>query len=218
MHLIEDTELFFRDRIAFVATNNMPVANTTALTTIGNLYDVLTILFTKSSFEYKKPRSELQRVRPPDDVLDKYFEFAKNFFGYTRINFPQLEEFFSAAETNAIIKKYRGGHGGDALFRPIGLAIFTEIIAQLTEDMSLADAVELAAKLPTDLNASPYFGLMWDESNATILNSHKVTLREALFYMIGRSKWRSKWTKAKLMERYIRETGNEGAELPEKVI
>jgi len=41
--LIEQTELFAGNRIAFVANNNMSTANTTSLTTIANLYDVLTI-------------------------------------------------------------------------------------------------------------------------------------------------------------------------------
>jgi hypothetical protein len=39
-------------------------------------------------------KGELQRGRPPDDELDKYFEYANNFFIYARSNFPQLEEFF----------------------------------------------------------------------------------------------------------------------------
>ena len=75
--LIEDTDLFEDDRIAFVATNNMPVRNRTSLTTIGNLYDVLAILFKTSTFDLKKRRSELQTVRPKDSELDAYFDYAK---------------------------------------------------------------------------------------------------------------------------------------------
>ena len=61
--LIEDTELFTEKRIAFVPSNNMPVAKTTGLTTIGNLYDVLTILFTNAPGDLKKGKPELQRVQ-----------------------------------------------------------------------------------------------------------------------------------------------------------
>ena len=43
----EEGDLFRGDRIAFVANNNMPATNLTSLTTIGNLYDVLTIFFTE---------------------------------------------------------------------------------------------------------------------------------------------------------------------------
>ena len=42
--LIEQTEPIVGNRISFVASNNMPTANTTSLTTIANLYHALTIL------------------------------------------------------------------------------------------------------------------------------------------------------------------------------
>ena len=50
--------------------------------------------------------------------------------------------------------------GGNALFRPIGLEIYTKIIARLTKDMPLERAVKLAARLPRDLNEEPLLGLM----------------------------------------------------------
>ena len=125
----------------------------------------------------------------------------------------ELETFFANENTEPIVKKCRGNHGGNALFRPIGLEIFARIVARLTTDMTLPQAVKLAGKLPTTLTAPPYDGLMWDSSNKTILNSHKVTLREVLLYMLGASKY----SDATLLERYRRETGSEEIELPEKV-
>lgn len=208
--LIEETDLFSNDRIAFVATNNMPVANVSSLTTIGNLYDILTILFTKVKHSLKKPRINLQRVRPDDDELDLYFKFSKDFFVQLSRNLDELKEFFDASSTTKVVKKYRGNHGGSALFRPIGLEIFVRIVARLTEDMSLADAIKLAAKLPRKLNRAPYKGLMWDSNTKRILNSHKVTLREILLYMVGVSKISDE----DLLERYRKETGNERVRLP----
>ena len=212
--LIEETKLFSRDRIAFVASNNMPVANTTSLTTIGNLYDILTILFTNSQSDLKKLKSELQRVRPNDDELQAYFGLAQEFFVLLGQHFKELEAFFARTNAGTVVKKYRGSHGGNALFRPIGLEIFTRIIARLTKDMTLAQAVKEAAKLPTTLDAPPYESLMWDSNNKTILNSHKVTLREVLLYMLGKSKYSDNT----LAERYQKEIGDDKAELPEKVI
>ena len=112
------------------------------------------------------------------------------------------------------MKKFRGGHGGNALFRPIGLEIFTKIIALLSKDMPLATAVKQAAKLPRDLSKPPFEGLMWDSSNKTISNAHNVTLREIFLYMLNKSKF----SEATLLERYRKETANETAQLPKKVI
>ena len=56
--------------------------------------------------------------------------------------------------------------------------------------------------------------LGWDSNKKTILNAHKVTLREVLLYMVvGKSKYKD----STLLERYRKETGNEAAELPERI-
>ena len=213
--LIEDTELFSEDRIAFVASNNMPVKNTTSLTTIGNLYDVLSILFTDAKSELKKKKTDLQRVRPNDEELDAYFEYSRNYFILLRKNFKELEKYFSSKDTDVVVKEFRGSHGGNALFRPIGLEVFVRVIARLTKDMPLDEAIKLVSKLPRDLDKAPYEGLMWDSNKKTMLNSHKVTLREILLYMVT---GKSNYKEAVLLERYRKDTGDELIELPERIV
>ena len=208
--LVENSK-FFRDKnVAFVAGNNMPVTNTESLTTIGNLYDVLGILFTEAQTSLKKRKADLQRERPSDETLAQYFELATEFFGEIRKRIEELKEFFTAENTESVVRRYRGDHGGSALFRPIGLNIFTRIVARLTKDMALDEAVKLSAKLPRTLSEAPYYGLMWDANNRTISNAHQVTLREILLYMVGASKM----SEGTLEARYRKETGNDEAELP----
>lgn len=214
--LIEETDLFIGERIAFVAGNNIPVANATSLTTIGNLYDLLAILFTNANFELKKKKVDLQKVRPNDEDLDKYFQVAKSYFEQLGKRVQELGAFFSAQSTKTVVRRYRGVRRGSALFRPIGLGIFTRIVARLSRDMTLVRAVNLAAKLPRTLDAAPYEGLMWDSSNQTILSGHNVTLREILLFMVGKNA--SKYREDVLVERYRKETGNPAAELPRRVV
>ena len=45
--LVTENYMFMEDRILNNATDNVPKSNQTCLTTIGNLYDLLDILFTK---------------------------------------------------------------------------------------------------------------------------------------------------------------------------
>ena len=82
--------------------------------------------------------------------------------------------------------------------------------------MSLTQAVELASKLPRDVTEPPHEGLMWNPKSKTIINSHKVTLREVLAYMIGTNL--EKYPEATLLERYRSETGVGAAELPSRLI
>ena len=183
--LIEQTDLFAGNRIAFVASNNMPTANTISLTTIATLYDVLTILFANAQTDLKKQKTDLQRVRPDDDTLDRYFKLAESYFLQLKKNFNALDEFFNAKNTEPVVKKYRGSHGGHVLYRPIGLEIMTRVIARFTTDMSLTQAVKLAAQLPDSLNEEPFQWLMWEPNKKTMLNGHKVTIREVLLYMVA---------------------------------
>ena len=215
-YLLEQTDLFARNRIAFVASNNMPTANTTSLTTIGNLYDVLTILFTRAQSDLKKQKTDLQRVRPDAQTLEKYFTYSQNYFMQLRKHYRALDEFFAATDTNPVVRKYRGNHGGHVLFRPIGLEIITRVVARFTRDMSISRAIKLAAKLPTSLNKEPYERLMWDPSRKTMLNGHKVTIREVLLYMVRKNA--KNYSEATLLKRYQRETGTDAADLPGTII
>jgi len=213
--LIEETDLFSDKRIAFVANNTMPATNTSSLTTIGNLYDVLITLFTVAETPFKKQKKNLQKIRPDDENLDSYFNFSKDFFVQLSKHLYELKEFFNASNTTRVVKKYRGNHGGSVLFRPVGLGIFVRVIALLTKDMSLADAIKIAGRLPRELNKIPYKGLIWDVNTKRILNvgKNKVTLREILLYMVGASTMSDE----DLMKRYREEIGDEKVELPATV-
>ena len=110
--LIEQTDLFHGRRIAFVQSNNVPPSNTECLTTIGNLYDILTILFTKASFPLRERKRVLETRRPDSNTLDHYFEYAREFFVQLRGHFNEVDEFFSAEHTYDVVHRYRGRHGG----------------------------------------------------------------------------------------------------------
>ena len=203
-------DLFDDDRIAFVASNNMPSTNVTSLTTIVNLYDILLTWFTKAHTPLRIPPSKLRKTRPDDDQLADYYQRARRLFEELRDGFPELEAFFSAHDTEPIVREYRDQ---SPLFRPVGLRIFVTIVARLTEEMGVSAAVEEAAKLPRSLDASPFTRLMWDPNNQTIRRFKTLTLRELLLHMLGRSQL----GKSELLSRYRKEVGDDSLELPERV-
>lgn len=212
--LIEETPLFAGERIAFVASNNMPATNVKSLTTIGNLYNVLTTLFTSVKTDLHQKKPDLQRTRPDDEKLQEYFDLSQRFFKLMGKNFEELGEFLTAKDSEIIVKKHRGSHGGDALFRPIGLAVITKVIAHLSNTHSLEESIKLAGKLTTSLSEEPFEGLMWDSASKRIDNTNKVTLREVLLYMLGASKLKD----SKLLERYQRDLGDDTATLPHPLV
>lgn len=216
--LIESTDVFREDRVALVATNNMPTTNKVALTTIGNLYDILRILFQNPTFDLRARRiTDLQIRRPSDAQLQRYFEYSRHFFRLLQHNFSELAEFFEADETESVVMRHRSGRGGSVLFRPIGLDLFTKIISIVSREKGLERAVETVAKLPRQLAEEPYRFLLWEPSTRTILGrKHIVTLREILLRML-RAKG-TKYSPNELAERYRRATGRPDAELPRSVV
>ena len=217
--LIEKSGLFPGQRILFVQSNNIPARNYECLTTIGNLYDILTILFTKANFPLRKTKLNLTRSRPDEKILDQYFDYTMEFVELLRIHFPELDEFFTADHAPDIVRKYRGDERGNALYRPIGLEIFTQIITRITRRRSLREAISVTSKLPRELNESPYIGLIWEagdgEQSGRMITRNKVLAREILSYMIGANG--ANYTPSTLLDRYRRETGNPTAELPARV-
>lgn len=212
--LIEETDYFSDKRIAFVATNNMPSTNVDSITTIGNLYDVLTILFSEAESKLKKKKADLQRSRPADNELSDYFELAKRYVSLLAKYFVEFRSFLSSSSPCTVVSKHRGPHGGKVIFRPIGLDMLTRVVAKLTRAMTLEEAVKLASKLPRDLTAAPFATLMWNTSTQTIGNSNIVTLREILMHMVGVSKL----SEPTLLARYRKAMGDENAKLPAKVV
>lgn len=205
--LIEDSKFFCGENAAFIGSSNMPPSNKKSLTTIGNLYDVLGVLFSKAKTDVKRTKAMLKRERPSDADLSKYVDLSSRYFEAMETHMTELGEYFGSDEKESVVAKYRGTHGGSVLFRPIGMEIFTEVIARLTDSMSLEDAVLRGSLLPRVLNGIPYDGLMWDETTRTVSSAHKVLIRDLLLHMAGAST-------VNLKERYRQKTGQEDAELP----
>ena len=218
--LIEKTDLFPGQRILFVQSNNIPAGNYECLTTIGNLYDILTILFTNARFPLRKAKSVLTRSRPDDETLDRYFEYAMEFIALLRNSLPELDEFFTADDAPDIVQKYRGDEESNALYRPIGLEVFTQIITRVTQRRPIDEAIAIASKLPRNLNEPPYTGLIWEPGNSErsgrIVTRNKVLAREILSYMVGVNG--ANYRPARLLDRYRTETGDAEVELPTRLV
>ena len=207
-------DLFSGQRVAFVPTNNLPTSNDVSLTTIGNLYDILTIFFTRANSPHRRRKPDLRTIRPDDETLNNYFNFATEIFLSMRSHFPELDEYFSTSNTETAVRRHRTHDGGSVLYRPLGLDTFSTVVAHLSDNMDLNDAFELASKLPRQLQEVPYVGLMWNPIRSIISNRYKVTTRELLLHMLGAAKMPD----ADLLTRYRKELGNDAANLPEPVI
>jgi len=177
--LVEKSELFSKKRIAIKTTNNITDKDVTSLTTIGNLYDVLSIIFSKI-----KDNTNLQKMkksqRPDDDEIENYYKFALTFFQKLSETFLPIKEFFCSEREEDVVKKYRGEFGGYILFRPLGLIIITEVIAKITEKKSLDEAFSVIKDLPMSLTEAPYVDAFWIQKTSSINTKAKAVVRDML--------------------------------------
>lgn len=185
--LVEENPKFSGDRIAYKATNNLTPKDVGSLTTIGNLYDVLGILFAKT---YQAGNKKVQKPRPKDEELDKYYQAACQYFQLLQDNIPELKEFFEAGDYPDVVKKYRGNFGGSLVFRPIGLTLLTETIEKLAAKYDLKERVRLVSKLPRTLAKEPFANVLWNPIKKTIkaLTRERVLARNLMLYMLGEVK------------------------------
>lgn len=219
--LVTENPMFMEDRILNNATDNIPRSNQTCLTTIGNLYDLLSILFTKVYVISKKKtfnerKNELTKVRQPNHILDEHYQNACDYFERLTDSFFPLQEFVNTSDNSTVVKKYRHPDGGSVLFRPIGLKILTEIIAELVEKYPLPKCFKMISKLPTGLTQTPYTGVIWHPTEKKMLMKGKTLVKNLLLYMLNNfggdvDKLREDYAKALGIE-------TEEVELPQKAL
>ncbi len=187
--LVEGSRHFSGDRILYTAKNNIAPTDSRSLTTIGNLYDVLKVVFTKT--EPRRKAKELTRVRPPETDLDQFERRALAFFGEMSRCFRPLRRFFTRRSTG-LLRRCRGPHGGHILFRPVGLKLFANLAADLSKTRTLRRSMQLLARLPQRLNQAPFRHVLWDPDRRRILSSGASLSGRLLLYMLGMQTNRTK--------------------------
>jgi DNA sulfur modification protein DndB len=200
-HLVENDPRFSDVRIKFSQTDNLPV-DAPELTTIGNLYDVLTTVFVASTDTKRK--SVLRFVRPDDAKLQEYVELAEEFFSGLAAAFPPLEKYFDREDAAAarLVARQRTSSGGHILFRPVGLRIFAEVAAALMKSgHNMTEALQMMSRLPVELSGRPYRDVIWLTTGKIEAGARPIC-RRLLLYMLGHEP-----AKEDLIERYAKLLG-----------
>ena len=202
--LVENSADFNDTRIRFSQSENLP-KDADELTTIGNLYDILRVIFS-SKLGFSEKSSELRFIRPSDEDLTKYTSRAKECFRGLAKAFPPLGDYCAASDASApaIVKKHRRGNGGHVLFRPIGLRLVAEVVVEIVKSgKTLKKAFTSVEKLPVELSKTPYKGVIW-LPNGKMNPGGRAVCRRLLLHMLGHEK-----KPADLLARYARMLGQD---------
>jgi DNA sulfur modification protein DndB len=199
--MIEEN-IHFRDQeIRFVQTDALPSGDKDHFTTIGNLYDVLTTIFSKIG---NRRTTDLMSIRPSDGEIADLKEEASRFFQEARRHFPALDEYFSSNDGPAKIRKYRSAEGGHLLFRPVGLRMLADLVSYFVreEKFSLEQAFKRLSEMPTELGCEPYSGVIWLPAQSRMNPSKRPLARDLVLHVL-----RAEKTLQNLHERYAKQLG-----------
>lgn len=213
--LVDNYELFNNKKIAVNATNNIPVNNIYCLTTIGNLYDLLQIMYSK--IIYNKTHDELTLNRLDEKSLSAIYDDTVNLFDNLCQAFTCLNDLKISKDSSVVVNKYRTNDGGVILYRPVGLSLLFELIATLSKKHSLEDVLKIIYSIPLEFNEEPYRWVIWNPVKNTIINGGKGLATRMLLYMLNENI--TKRAENKLLEDYAKALGKEVIEvtLPRKL-
>ena len=206
-YFVENVPYFNEHRIKFSQSESLP-KRADELTTIGNLYDILKVLFSRLGYAAKP--AELRFIRPSDEELKQYIALAERFFRSLGKSFPPLGQYLAASDASApaVVKKHRLANGGHVLFRPIGLRIFSEVVVEVVRNgETLAKALAIVKRLPVELSKTPYRGVIW-LPNGRMNPGGRAVCRGLLLHMLGYEK-----KPTDLRARYAKILGQEPAKV-----
>ncbi|MBL7648114.1 MAG: DGQHR domain-containing protein [Candidatus Hydrogenedentes bacterium] len=182
--LVEEHPSFNRGQIAITTSASLS-RDSKSWITIRNLYNILKLVFRK--IEPRATTKSLSWNRPSEVELDAYYNTATGFFELLgKYNKPLGRYFAAKNNSEGIVRANRHAKGGHILFRPQGLKIVTEIISELTHEMSLEQAVLAASKLPTELAEAPYKGVLWLDEASKIQTKADAVTRDYLLQKLGK--------------------------------
>ena len=168
--LVEENPCFSHGKVKINKVGSNIADGDDAFTSIENIYDILTTLFTKilphtlpNDYSNRSGRELKNMLRNGRRLSDKWlgacYDHAVNYFSALATIYPELREFFDAPSDNygEITRKSRLQNKCIA-FRPVGLNVITNLIAQLNG--TLEERLEQIQSLPKRFSEVPFRGII----------------------------------------------------------
>lgn len=182
--LVEEYDLF-QGKISIGQARSIPVTDKQNLTTIRVLYDAMDVhLRDRGAKSWRR----FQTIRPPDDVIDSFYNKSTEFWQLLTEYFPSLQDIGNNKSSEEVAGRYRHDQGGHLLFRPVGLLMVVRVLRRLVDSGTrLNEAVRLISQVPMEISAPPWAELLWDTTNSRMITSpeNQKVAKRLLFYSVG---------------------------------
>ncbi len=191
-NLIDDPELFLKDRILDSKGKSIPETNVTALTTIIAYYECnkeLLWLHVKDVdvrgldgelIRGRKKVNEYIRHRPSEEVIHEFTKECYEFWKLIMNTCRDLDEY-----EDGIVGKYRDKDGGHIFFRPIALIPFTKVIVRIREKAGMGYE-QIFSAFPDELfwiQHKLWRRILWDGIQRKMVMGHSKLVELLLLYI-----------------------------------
>lgn len=180
--LIQEFPLFINDRVVNSKGKQISNNNNEAFTSLIALYQCVCIIVQKILGLGAQKFKNYQLYRPSNEVLTQLSNSVHELFDAFVSETDVIKSYLSLTEQKSSV--FRNKNGGNILFRPIVLTNYVEIAIKLSKEkqISIHEAFAKLNRVPQDLNASPWLGLLWDGERIINRISHTV-IKNMLIYM-----------------------------------
>jgi len=200
--------------VRFAKTTPLPASDTTSLTSILALYDIVKLIHVPLLDNMRRKRMRrLELRRPSDKVLDSIYEEQVTYWNLLREYIPEYDTLFRSSPEAMVVANFRTDQGGHLMFRPAGQKAFSSALRVLLDrGWVMRDGVARLARTPMELNEAPWQYVLWLPSQSRINTKVSPLLPESiLLYFVGEKPRKKGYS---LMEEYRKILGDPMAMLP----
>jgi len=213
-NIIDDHKLFHNKRLSASKSNSIPTSDQDSFTNIVFLYKCISVLlkayFQKQGIISSRGWKKFLKIRPTQEQIDTAYSFIFYLWDKVSESFQPIREYLKKDDA----QEFRNENGGCILFRPIGLQMFMETIAEWIEksDDEPKEIVErilsLLSRIELDISKPPWQGLLWESAAKRMITAseNREVGRNLLLYMTGfnleKIKAKREFTESKLLNSY----------------
>lgn len=180
--LVEEYPLF-KNFLKIKKGKQLPRTDVESFTTIETLYESL-----DSYLQDQEEWGDYKRSRPSEASITKYYRKAVDLWDRLQGAFPQVKYLAESEPGARAAADFRGSEGGHLMFRPIGLLIVVDVIAEFLEQgRPLGPIVNKLSRAPMELSAAPWAELLWNPSRRTMIvaSENRRIAARILYYGLG---------------------------------
>lgn len=193
-NLIDETEMFLKDRILDSKSKSIPETNVTALTTIIAYYECnkeLLWLYVKDVdvrgldgelIRGRKKINEYIRHRPSEIVINEFSKECYEFWKQIMNCCEGLNEY-----VDGTVGRYRDKEGGHIFFRPVALIPFTKVVVRIREKTGMKYE-EIFNSFPEELmwiQHKLWRRILWDGIQKKMVMGHSKLVELLLVYIFN---------------------------------